>query len=167
MTTFAKLCFASLITACMVPSVTLAYQTPAPVQEPSTPPQPINNQPDTSPKAHQPRPNPDASGKYHAGDGVTAPKLVYSAQPEFPKKMRFPSVDRCTVGMTIDTDGKPIDVHILPSSKSVDNGNLAIDTRMMCINTVQQYRFKPATFQGKPIPIDLIVEINFQDRTPR
>jgi hypothetical protein len=69
--------------------------------------------------------------------------------------------------MTIDTDGKPIDVHILPSSKSVDNGNLAIDTRMMCINTVQQYRFKPATFQGKPIPIDLIVEINFQDRTPR
>jgi hypothetical protein len=52
-----------------------------------------NNQQASSPQAatHEqvpskpasPRPNPDASGKYHVGDGVTAPKLIYSVEPEF------------------------------------------------------------------------------------
>jgi len=28
------------------------------------------------------------------------------------------------------------------------------------VNAVRQYKFKPATFQGKPVPVDLDVEIN-------
>jgi hypothetical protein len=121
-------------------------------------------------KPHLPRPNPDASGKYHIGDGVTAPILVHSAEPEWPQKMRNANVEQCTVALTVGTDGKPTDVHIAPyssKSKNEDNGNLAIETRTICINTVEQYRFKPATFQRKPVTVDLKVEINFRNALPR
>jgi hypothetical protein len=37
--------------------------------------------PSAGPGAAAPRPNPDASGKYHVGDGVTAPKLVFARTP--------------------------------------------------------------------------------------
>jgi len=35
-----------------------------------------------------PKPNPDASGKYHLGDGVTPPKLVSAVDPEFTAEAR-------------------------------------------------------------------------------
>jgi hypothetical protein len=73
--------------------------------------------------------------------------------------------ERCIVALTVGTDGKPTDVHIAtssPASKNEDNGNLSIETRMICVNAAEQYRFKPATFQGKPVAVDLKVEISFK-----
>jgi hypothetical protein len=43
------------------------------------------NKPPEPPKPTS-RPNPDASGIYHPGDGVTVPKLIYSVEPEFSEK---------------------------------------------------------------------------------
>jgi hypothetical protein len=48
-----------------------------PSQETGAAPQPVS-----------PRPNPDASGKYHLGDGVSAPKLVFASDPEFTDQAR-------------------------------------------------------------------------------
>jgi hypothetical protein len=82
---------------------------------------------------------------------------------EFAKTLR--NNERCIVALTVGTDGKPTDVHIAPSSpasKNEDNGNLSIETRMICVNAAEQYRFKPATFQGKPVAVDLKVEISFK-----
>jgi hypothetical protein len=33
---------------------------------------------------------------------------------------------------------------------------------MICLNAAEQYRFKPAIFQGKPVAVDLKVEISFK-----
>ena len=40
------------------------------------------------PQVASPKPNPDASGKYHLGDGVSAPKLVFALDPEFSDQAR-------------------------------------------------------------------------------
>lgn len=156
MTALSKLCLKTVIVALAFPLIAAASQTPATTEQ---------KQAGASTKVHQPRPNPDASGKYHVGDGVTPPKLIHSAEPAFPKKMRTGNSDRCTVALTVDTEGKPTDVHVAlvaETSGREDNGDLSIETRAICVNTVEQYRFKPATFQGKPVPVDLKVEINFK-----
>jgi Gram-negative bacterial TonB protein C-terminal len=81
-------------------------------------------------------------------------------EPEFAKTLR--NNERCIVALTVGTDGKTTDVHIALASKNEDNGNLSIETRMICLNAAEQYRFKPATFQGKPVAVDLKVEISFK-----
>jgi hypothetical protein len=124
MSTLIKLCVASLIGGWMVSATTLAGSLPASRQQGSpSPAADADKQANTPAKPHQPRPNPDASGKYHIGDGVTPPVLVHAVEPEFAKTLR--NNERCIVALAVGTDGKPTDVHIAPSSpasKNEDNG---------------------------------------------
>jgi hypothetical protein len=160
MTALSKLSLKTLIVALAFPIVAAASQTPTQTTASTAEKQ----QPDTPAKPHQPRPNPDALGKYHAGNGVTPPVLIHSVEPEFEKSMKSTHA-RYIVAMTVGTDGKPTDVHIVPpppTSASDDDGELPIEIRTFCMNAVEAYRFRPATFQGKPVPVDLKVEINFR-----
>jgi sulfur carrier protein ThiS len=126
--------------------------------------------PATSPPAvTSPKPNPDASGKYHVGDGVTAPKLIYSVPPEFSEKARKQKIaGNCVVAMTVGIDGKVSGVHVVTSvADSLDKLDkkdraAAVSLDEKAVEAAQQYRFEPATFQGKPVPVDLKVGINFQ-----
>jgi TonB family protein len=170
MTTLVKLCFAALIVASTVPGTGSASPMPAsPQQAPSTTPPTAYEPADTQAKPHEPRPNPDASGKYHVGDGVTAPRLIYSVEPQFSDKARKQKIaGNCVVSITVGTDGKVSDVHVVTSvadslnklDKKDRAAALSLDE--MAVKAAQQYRFEPATFQGKPVPVDLHVGINFQ-----
>jgi hypothetical protein len=61
-------------------------------------------------EAGAPRPNPDASGKYHVGDGVSAPKLVFAPDPEFTAKASRKKLGgMLVVSLTLDAAGKPQD----------------------------------------------------------
>jgi hypothetical protein len=61
-------------------------------------------------------PNPDSFGIYHAGDGVIAPKLIYSAEPEFSEKARKKKIGGdCLVSLIARTDGTTTDVHVAKS----------------------------------------------------
>ena len=52
------------------------------------------------------RPNPDASGKYHVGDGVSAPRLIYAPDPEFTDKARRKKLGgTVVVSLTVDAAG--------------------------------------------------------------
>jgi hypothetical protein len=172
MSTLVKICFASLMAGWVIPDTNLA--SPAqPFQQQTTPTwdATADKQPDAPAKPHQPRPNPDTSGKYHVGDGVTAPRLIHSVEPEFSKKMRKSnSSGSCSVALTVDTDGNPKDAHIVkttPDTKDEEPGDFVTEMQDICISTVRQYRFTPATYLGKPVPIDLKVEINFHRSAPR
>ena len=162
MSTFPKIGFTLIVGTWMILGTSLASSAQAFLQQTTTT-APATTDKSTEPpaKPHQPRPNPDADGKYHVGDGVTAPILVHSVEPELAKNI---SHARCLVALTVGTDGRPIDVHLVPTrsdTKSDDDGNLSVQTRMVCINAAEQYRFKPAVFQGKPVAVDLKVEIFF------
>jgi len=172
MSTLPKVGFMLIVGTWMIPRTSLASPAQAFLQQTTTTAPAAADQPTVPPaKAHQPRPNPDANGKYHVGDGVTAPRLIYSVEPKFSERMRKANQSgNCLVGITVDTDGKAKDAHFIkstPDAKTEEQSDFALDMQDICIDTVQQYRFAPAMYQGKPVPVDLNVEINFQRSPPR
>ncbi len=94
---------------------------------------------------------------YKLGNGVTAPVLAYAPDPEFPKdafkeKVHFQGV--CVVGVVVDKDGLPRDVHVVRS--------LRPDFDKNAILAVRQYRFKPGTLHDKPVAVAINIEVNFR-----
>jgi TonB family protein len=122
-----------------------------------------------SPRASQQvpaQPNPDASGKYHIGDGVSAPKLIYAPDPEYTSKARRKKLTgRVLVSLTVDTTGKPRDLRIsrsLADQVSQELRSAALTLDESALKTVKAYRFKPAEFAGRPVPVEIKVEVNYQ-----
>jgi TonB family protein len=156
-----------MIAGSMIPSASLTSLLQASQQQTTpTPPADADKQPEIPAKPHHPRPNPDASGKYHVGDGVAAPKLVHSVQPKWSKKVQRKNISgSCMVSFTVDTNGNTTDVNIvrsIPDPKDQGMSDVALEMQESCVKTVQQYRFSPATYQGNPVPVGLMIEINFQ-----
>jgi TonB family protein len=112
------------------------------------------------------RPNPDAAGRYHVGDGVSAPQLVYAPDPEFTSQARKKKLGgTLAVSLTVDAAGKPQDVRV---SRSLAEGlskklrPIALGMDENAVKTVKEYRFEPAKFQGKPVPVETTVEISYR-----
>jgi|HubBroStandDraft_1064217.scaffolds.fasta_scaffold528243_2 TonB family protein len=117
-------------------------------------------------KAVSPKPNPDASGKYHVGDGVSAPKLLFAVDPEFTDQARHKRVaGTVVVALTVDTAGNPQDVRVARSmSQDVDKKykQIALGLDDNAVAAVKQYRYQAAQFQGKPVPVEVEVKVNFR-----
>lgn len=89
------------------------------------------------------------------GGGVSSPVVIYKVDPEFSeeaRKAKFMGV--VLVNLIVDSQGRPQNVHIL---RGVGMG---LDDKALA--AVKQYRFKPAMEAGKPVPVELNVEVNFQ-----
>jgi hypothetical protein len=117
--------------------------------------------------ATKPPPVPDATGKYQIGNGVTIPKLIGSAQPEATDKMRKKKLGfaSCVVGMVVEIDGSVDAVHIVSSFPDTSDKKLrdaVLSWQAECVRAVKQYRFEPATYQGRQVAVDLKTEITFQ-----
>ena len=144
--------------------VLFAAQAPTPAAPPPAEP-PTIPPPTQSAPAKPPCRNPDASGKYHIGCGVSLPELIDNVEPKFPagssaKDLRGGVV----VSLMVDAEGNPADVHI--SHSMVDKGDKSSRAFQQqfedhMVDAVKQYKFKPATFQGKPVPVELNVELAF------
>jgi TonB family protein len=117
-------------------------------------------------KQSEPRPNPDASGIYHAGDGVKGPKLISSVVPEFSDKARKRKLSgSITLQLIVDIDGHVEKVQVIKSAAedftSKRDRAAAHTLDQKAIEAASQYRFQPGTFQGKPVPAELPVTMNF------
>jgi TonB family protein len=119
-----------------------------------------------SPTSPPPTPNPDGSGKYHIGDGVSAPQIIYSVDPEFTDQARRKKLSgTCVIGMLVDVAGTPQHVHTVRSMAASAAPKLRSAASSLDANAVKaakQYRFKPATYQGKAVPVETTVEINYR-----
>jgi TonB family protein len=167
MSTLVKLWLASTIAGSMIPCASLASLLQASQQQTMpTPPAGADKPTEPPAKSLQPRPNPDADGKYHVGDGVTGPKLILSVEPEYSEKMRKKKINgSCFVSITVDIDGKVNDAHLLTSTPDGSDKKLhdaAMDMQSNCMKAAKQYQFEPATYQRKPVPVELKIEIDFQ-----
>ena len=80
------------------------------------------------------------------------PVLNISPQSNQPGKPEASGV--VVVGLIVDTNGLPQDVHVL---RGVGMG---LDEK--AVEAVKQYRFKPAMQNGKPVAVHLQVEVNFK-----
>ena len=103
---------------------------------------------------------PGSGGNYggglrRIGGGVSTPVVIYQVEPEFSeeaRKAKFMGV--VLVNLIVDAHGNPQNVHTL---RGVGMG---LDEK--AVEAVKQYRFKPAMEGGKPVAVELNVEVNFQ-----
>jgi len=58
------------------------------------------------------------------------------------------------VGLIVTETGLPQGTHIVKS------GGESFDTA--ALKAVSQYRFDPATLRGKPVPVEINIEVQFQ-----
>jgi TonB family protein len=94
-------------------------------------------------------------GIYRIGGGVSAPKIMYSPDPDYSEEARK-SKYQGTVGlwMIVGPDGRPRDVKI---SRSLGMG---LDEK--AIAAVRQWKFEPAMKDGRPVAVQINVEVNFR-----
>jgi protein TonB len=94
-------------------------------------------------------------GPRRIGGGVSAPVLIYSVEPEFSEEARKAKVaGNVLVNLWVDTQGNPSHVHV------VRGVGMGLDEKAK--EAVMQYKFKPAMENGKPVLVELNVEVNFQ-----
>jgi len=89
---------------------------------------------------------------YKVGGSVAAPKLVYAPDPEFPGRHGAGGV--VVVSCVVDVKGQPKQVVVVRSLSR------AFDTN--AVHAVEQYRFEPAVFEGKAVPVKVNIEVNFK-----
>jgi protein TonB len=94
-------------------------------------------------------------GVYSPGGGVSNPVLIYSVDPEFSDEARRAKYQGiCVVGLIVDANGNPQQVHVVrPLGMGLDE---------KALEAVRQYRFKPAYFHGKAVPVRINIEVNFR-----
>jgi TonB family protein len=94
-------------------------------------------------------------GLYHVGGGVSAPQLIFSPDPEFSDEARRAKYQGvCVVSLIVDAQGNPQRVQV------VRHLGMGLDEK--AVEAVKQYKFKAATLQGKPVPVEVNIEVNFR-----
>jgi hypothetical protein len=111
----------------------------------------------------------------HIGNGVSAPVLIHSVEPHY-DEAAFETAKSAgwrfgtpLIHLIVDEEGVPANVelvhgYVLPISKddskpTISQGVLDILNRN-AVDAVKQYRFKPAMENGKPVAVELNVEVN-------
>jgi TonB family protein len=89
------------------------------------------------------------------GGNVSAPLLIYKVDPEFSLEARKAKASGIVmVNFVVDKQGLPQNVHVI---RGIGHG---LDAK--ATEAVSQYKFRPAMESGKPVPVSLNVEVNFQ-----
>ena len=93
-------------------------------------------------------------GPVHAGGSVKEPVLTYSVEPEFSEEARRAKFSgNVQVYLWVDEQGNPSHVRVI---RGVGMG---LDEK--AVEAVRQYKFKPAMQNGKPVKVDMYVDVNF------
>lgn len=94
-------------------------------------------------------------GIYRVGGGVSNPVLVYAPDPEFSDQARRAKYQGvCVLELIVDTQGNPQRVHVVRPL------GMGLDEKAM--EAVRQYKFKPAMYQGRAVPVVIQIEVNFR-----
>ncbi|MFZ0299170.1 MAG: energy transducer TonB [Candidatus Sulfotelmatobacter sp.] len=95
-------------------------------------------------------------GIYKLGqNGVIPPKPIYSPDPEFSEEARKAGEQGIvTVSLVVSEDGKPRSARVMCSS--------APDLNDVAVETINTWRFEPATKAGKPVAVEMAVEVDFK-----
>jgi TonB family protein len=93
-------------------------------------------------------------GLYHVGGGVSPPVLIYSVDAEFSDEARRAKYQgESVVSLIVDAHGLPQRIRV------VRKLGMGLDEK--AVEAVRQYKFKPSMYQGKPVPVEITIEVNF------
>jgi periplasmic protein TonB len=95
------------------------------------------------------------AAKDQSKNGVTAPKPIYTPDPEYTDAARRDKIQGvAVVKLSLDVDGVPHDIKILRSLRS--------DLDVKAVEAVAKWRFEPARKDGVPVAMPLTVEVSFR-----
>jgi protein TonB len=94
-------------------------------------------------------------GFLHVGGSVRPPTVLIQPDPEYSEEARKAKFSgNVEVYVIVDAKGNPTHVRV------VRGVGMGLDEK--AAEAVRQYKFKPATQDGKPVAVDMYVEVNFQ-----
>jgi TonB family protein len=97
---------------------------------------------------------------YKVGGDVTAPVPIYKPEPPYTPQARKDKVQGAIVAAAeVDTSGNVVGVKLAAVSLS---RNLSDGLDKSLIDTLRAWKFKPATRYGKPVPVQVMVEVAFR-----
>jgi periplasmic protein TonB len=93
-------------------------------------------------------------GLYHVGGGVSPPVLISSVDAEFSDEARRAKYQGVSVvSLIVDAHGNPQRIRVIRKL------GMGLDEK--AIEAVQQYKFRPSMLAGKPVPVEITIEVNF------
>ena len=94
-------------------------------------------------------------GVFRVGGGVSAPKAIFSPDPEYSEEARKAKYQgTCILSLIVGPDGKPRDIHVYRSL------GLGLDEK--AVEAVHQWKFEPAQKDGRPVAVAINVEVTFR-----
>jgi protein TonB len=93
-------------------------------------------------------------GVFKVGGGISAPQAVSTPDPQYTEEARLAKTQgKCILWLIVDETGKPRNIRVV---RGLGNG---LDAK--AIEAVQQWRFQPAMKDGKPVNVQISVEVGF------
>ena len=92
---------------------------------------------------------------YRVGNGVSAPRAVYSPDPEYSDEARRVKMQgNVVLSLVVDPRGHVRDVRVARSL------GMGLDEK--AIEAVRKWKFEPGVRDGYPVPVQVNVEVNFR-----
>ena len=93
-------------------------------------------------------------GLMSVGGGVSAPTLISRIDPEFTEEARAANFQgNVAIQLVVDQQGNPQNIRV------VRRAGMGLDEKAM--EAVRQYRFHPAMFQGHPVAVQIVIDVDF------
>src|ERR1700745_1073749 len=94
-------------------------------------------------------------GVFHVGGGVSAPKAIFSPDPEYSEEARKAKYQGVVVlGLVVVPDGRRRAIHVL--------GSLGLGLEEKAMEAVKNWCFDPAVKDGKAVAVQISVEVDFR-----
>jgi len=94
-------------------------------------------------------------GAFRVGNGVSAPRALETPDPEYSEEARKAKYQGVVVlWLIVGPDGKPRDIRV--------SRPLGMGLDQKAIEAVQRWRFEPAMKDGRPVAVQINVEVNFR-----
>ncbi len=94
-------------------------------------------------------------GAYRVGGGVSAPRAVFAPDPEYSEEARKAKYQGTVVlWVVVGPDGRPHDIRV--------QRTLGMGLDEKAIEAVRLWKFEPARKDGRPVAVQINVEVNFR-----
>ncbi len=94
-------------------------------------------------------------GVFRVGGGVSAPKPIYDPDPDYSEEARKAKYQGTSVvSMIVGPDGRPRDIKVTRTL------GLGLDEKV--VEKLSTWRFEPAVKDGKPVAVEISVEVDFR-----
>jgi TonB family protein len=92
---------------------------------------------------------------FRVGKHVAPPKALFTPDPSYPEFARQTRIQGSTLlWLVVNREGRPEHIRVArPLGAGFDD---------KAVEAVQRWKFQPGTFDGKPVPVQINVEVNFR-----